>query len=66
MIMGLTWQEKKQGSKGTPTQKEFLGNLFSLRLSHLGVDSAHSCDEVKLFFGYVQNCIIYSPKAQPG
>ena len=26
---------KKQGSKGTPTRKEFLGYLFSLCLSHL-------------------------------
>ena len=63
---GANMTGKKQGSKGTPTRKEFLGNLFPLCLSHLGVDSAHSCDEVKLFFGYFQNCIIYSPKAQPG
>ena len=32
---GANMAGKKQGSKGTPARKEFLGHLFSLCLSHL-------------------------------
>ena len=69
MILGLTWQEKNKGEKAHLIEKNSLA-IFSPCACHtlnlVGVDSAQSCDEVKLFFGYVQNCIIYSPKAQPG
>ena len=66
---GANMAGKNKGVKAHLLENNSLA-IFSPCACHtlnlVGVDSAQSCDEVKLFFGYVQNCIIYSPKAQPG